>query len=77
MTKAKKRMVVHLRCKSSPLDSHRSRHLAAQRWQRRAIASESLKVNDARVLGGGDDGGIGGGGGGIGGGEGDHAWLRA
>jgi len=36
-----------------------------------------LKVNDARVLGGGDDGGIGGGGGGIGGGEGDHAWLRA
>ena len=77
VTKAKKRMVVHLRCKSSPLDSHRSRHLAAQRWQRRAIASESLKVNDARVLGGGDDGGIGGGGGGIGGGEGDHAWLRA
>ena len=77
MTKAKKRMVVHLRCKSSPLDSHRSRHLAAQRWQRRAIASESLKVNDARVLGGGGDGGIGGGGGGIGGGEGDHAWLRA
>jgi hypothetical protein len=58
VTKAKKRMVVHLRCKSSPLDSHRSRHLAAQRWQRRAIASESLKVNDARVLGGGGDGGM-------------------
>ena len=80
VTKAKKGGYVHLRCKSSPLDSHRSRHLAAQRWQRRAIASESsesLKVNDARVLGGGDDGGIGGGGGGIGGGEGDHAWLRA
>ena len=51
--------------------SHRSRHLAAQRWQRRAIASESLKVNDARVLGDGGDGG-------IGGGEGDHACrLRA
>ena len=34
VTKAKKRMVrIHLRCKSSPLDSHRSRHLAAEQWQ--------------------------------------------
>ena len=37
--------------------SHRSRHLAAQRWRRRAIAGDKWKVNDARVHGGGGGGG--------------------